>query len=195
MKPYTNNKDINHSKRTKESSNRKRPLIDYPEGYDKTVLRPLDYRLMLLHKLKDKMERKNTNQLMTDMESSKVMKMQLDNEKLSVLLPGTQDWRPASVIIENDNRPEPHFAIRTDCDGNVLCRFSLIDPLYDPDESQCQFILDLDGLTALNEYMYDNFDRLVDEWNWTHPINPIPMDQPIPNYRFLGSYAYKIRKP
>lgn len=126
-------------------------------------------------------------------ESSNTMRLSSFEGKLYALLPNTDDEIPVMVKVGTEESEIPYFSILTET-GMVLTSLCLKDPAYYPNEESCKCLIDMKGITLLNQYMRDNFHLLIEQWNIIHPSNALDYDIPRPNYRFLASYSYSKDK-
>lgn len=134
-------------------------------------------------------------EIVHDEDSTRIMKLSVENDHIYVHLPDSDEKFEVAIKVGEDVPKSPYIKLTTTDNNEVLCRLSMIDPMYYPDEESCRFILDISGLTALNHYMLNgHYSELIDEFNRIFPDDPLPLSQPIPNYRYLGSSAYKSRK-
>ncbi len=127
-------------------------------------------------------------------DSDRLIRVSIIDSGLYVQLPRQSEPVSAVVkILTDDNSEEPNFAICMEQDESILSRLSLVNPAYYPDEDSCSYLMDRSSLTVINDYVNDNHERLLKEWNKIHPNNSIETDLPIPNYRFLASDAHLNR--
>lgn len=126
-------------------------------------------------------------------DSSKTIRLSSTDNRLYATLPNTKDEIPVTVKIGSEDSEIAHFSIVTE-PGLTLTQLCLADPAYYPDEKSCRYLIDIRGLSALNEYVRNNFATMIEEWNDMHPHHTLDKFLPLPNYRFLASYAYSESK-
>lgn len=122
-------------------------------------------------------------------DASKTIRLSSSDNQLYATLPNTQDEIPVTVKTGNKDSEIAHFSIVTE-KGLTLTQLCLADPAYYPDEKYCQYLIDIRGLSVLNEYVRNNITTMIEEWNDMHPQHTLDESIPLPNYRFLASYAY-----
>lgn len=125
----------------------------------------------------------------TPIDASKTFRLSSLDNKLYATLPNTQDKIPITIKVGTEDSEIAHFSIVTET-GLTLTQLCLADPAYYPDEKNCQYLIDMTGLSVLNEYVRNNFSIMIEEWNNMHPQHTLEKSIPMPNYRFLASYAY-----
>lgn len=135
----------------------------------------------------------NTDDDQEDECSGKMMSLSYLNNELHAIIPGENDYTPVTLTIGVDDRSEFYLSITT-IDGRVLTQLHFITPSYYPKEDVCQYLLDIKGLSTLNEYLRNNREDMIEEWNHLHPTQLIDEYAPLPNYRYLGSIAYRNSK-
>lgn len=126
-------------------------------------------------------------------DTSKTIRLSSSDNKLYATLPNTQEKIPITVKIGTKDSEIAYFSIVTEA-GVVLTQLSLPAPSYYPDEKTCQYLIDFRGLSVLNGYVRNNFSIMIEEWNNMHPQHTLEKSIPMPNYRFLASYAYSELK-
>lgn len=127
-----------------------------------------------------------------DEDIGRTMSLSYLNNELRATIPGESDSTPVTLRIGVDDRSELFLSMTTN-DDRVLTQLHFISPAYYPDEDACQYLLDLNGLSALNEYLCNNWEDMIVEWNHLHPTQLINYAT-LPNYRYLGSVAYRNSK-
>lgn len=128
-----------------------------------------------------------------NLDSGKTIHLSFFDNKLYTRLPNTEDEIPVKIKIGTKDSEIAYFSIVAEADM-ILTQLRLADPAYFPDEDSCRYVIDMRGLTALNMYVRDNFQLMIEEWNRLHPSHALESDIPLPNYRFLASYAYSRQK-
>lgn len=129
----------------------------------------------------------------TDNASEIAIRRSIDDDGLVARLPGRAIEIPVKLEVGKEDTSVAYFSIVAD-NGVVLTQLCLTDPKYYPEEEDCRYTIDMRGLTILNNYVRDNFQRLIKEWNELHPAHSVSKDIWLPNYRFLASYAYSEMK-
>lgn len=126
-------------------------------------------------------------------DSSKTIRLSSSDNGLYARLPYTKEDLPVTVKIGTEDSEIAYFSIITEADL-TLTQLCLADPAYYPDEKTCQYLIDIRGLSVLNEYVQNNFTIMMEEWNNLHPQHTMEKSMLLPNYRFLSSYAYSELK-
>ena len=128
-----------------------------------------------------------------DIDSEKLLHLREQDGCLYACIPHKKKDIPVKIRIGNEDSTVPNFAIVTEEDV-MLTQLCLTDPAYFPKESDCNYILELKGLSVLNKFVRNNFTTMIEEWNHLHPAQTLETDIPLPNYRFLASAAYAESK-
>ncbi len=134
-----------------------------------------------------------TKTIEPSIDPERILRLSIIDERLLVVLPDKTEGVPVSIRVGTCNSSEPHFGLVTD-DGTVLVQFGLTQPLYYPEETAGDYLLDMNGMTVINQYVYNNIDPMIDDWNRLNPNNQIGYLSQIPNYRYLGSVTYLMSR-
>lgn len=126
-------------------------------------------------------------------DADRTMHLSMTDDCLYARVPGSDDEIRVKLKTGTEESEDAYFSIVT-MDGEALTQLCIKDPAYFPDEDACRYLLDMRSLTVLNEYVMEHFSEMIEEWSRLHPGHALHPDIPLPNYRFLGSYAYSQEK-
>lgn len=129
----------------------------------------------------------------TSIASNKTISLSSSVNQLYTRLPCREEDVHVNIKVGTEDSETAYFSIITE-EGLILTQLCLTAPAYYPDEKSCRYLIDLRGLSVLNEYVRNNFTRIVVEWNSAHPHHALGKNMLLPNYRFLASYAYSELK-